>query len=110
MVGTKFTEMERKIALSVPTISEPGALAPAPEKRVINVYQDGVISLDEETVSLSELQSRLTDARSQYQKLGVIVRGDADARHQNVANVLGVCSAAGIAEMGVSVRIDRTRR
>ncbi len=104
MVGTKFTEMERKIALQVPTVADPGALAPAPEKRVINVYQDGRIALDQQFLTIDELIQQLSDARSEYQQLGVIIRGDADSAYQNVASVLGACKEAGIAEMGVSVR------
>jgi len=35
MVGTKFTEMERKIGLRVPQVSDHGALSAAPEKKVV---------------------------------------------------------------------------
>ena len=45
MVGTKFTEMERKIGLKVPQVSNVDALTSAPEKKVVNVYRDGQITL-----------------------------------------------------------------
>ncbi len=107
MVGTKFTELERKMALEVPQVADATALAPAPEKRVINVYRDGRISLDRETVTLDQLRSRLAAARGQYQDLGVIVRGDAEGTFQNVATVLNACRQAGIGQMGISVRLAR---
>jgi biopolymer transport protein ExbD len=107
MVGTKFTEMERKIALQVPQINDVGALAPAPEKRVINVYGDGRITLDQEPVTLDGLTASLAKSRQQYQDLGVIVRGDAEGAFQNVAQVLGACRKAGITDMGISVRLAR---
>ena len=107
MVGTKFTELERKLALEVPQVGDATALAPAPEKRVINVYRDGRISLDRETVTLDQLRARLAAARSQYQDLGVVVRGDAEGTFQNVATVLNACRQAGIAQMGISVRLAR---
>lgn len=109
MAGTKFTELERKIGLQVPSVSETAALAPAPDKRVINVYEDGRIELDREFVSSEELTSRLRAAAEQYAELGVVVRGDADARHQNVTQVLNACRSAGVQNMGVSVRIARRR-
>ena len=51
MVSTKVSEMERKIALDVPRISNTEALTPAPRKRVVNILQDGRILLDEEEVA-----------------------------------------------------------
>jgi biopolymer transport protein ExbD len=105
MVGTKFVKMERKIAVQVPEVSQAAALTPAPEKRVINVYRDGVIALDGTAVTLPELAAELAAAHSEYQALGVVVRGDAQGPFQNVADVLSVCRQAGISEMGISVRI-----
>ena len=107
MVGTKFTEWEHKLALNVPQVKEVGALAPAPEKRVINVHRDGQISLDRDFVRLDELVARLAAARQQYAELGVVVRGDAEGEFQNVAAVLGACREAGITDMGISVRLAR---
>ena len=105
MVGTKFAEWERKMTLKVPQVKNVGALAPAPEKRIINVYGDGRVTLDREFVSMEELESRLAAAREQYNELGVVVRGDAEGAFQNVASVLGVCRDAGITDMGISVRL-----
>lgn len=107
MVGTKFTELERKISLHVPQVSDVGALTPAPEKRVINVYRNGQIAYDKKMVTLEELQQQLRVAHGQYHDLGVIVRGDGEGSFQNVASVLHACQQAGIAEMGISVRLAR---
>ncbi len=107
MVGTKFTELERKISLQVPQVANIKALSPAPEKRVVNVHQDGRIILDREEVSLPQLVERLEAARSEYAELGVLVRGDAEGAFQHVASVLGACREAGISDMGISVRLAR---
>jgi len=107
MVGTKFAEWESKLTLKVPQVKEVGALAPAPEKRVVNVYRDGRISLDQEFVTMDQLPGRLHAVREQYSGLGVVVRGDADGAFQNVASVLSACREAGITDMGVSVRLAR---
>ena len=105
MVGTKFAEWEHKLALKVPQVKQTGALAPAPEKRVINVYRDGRVSLDRDFVTIDELTSRLAAVRQQYAGLGIVVRGDAEGEFQNVASVLGACREAGITDMGISVRM-----
>lgn len=107
MVGTEFTELERKIALRIPEVSDVKALTPAPERRVVNVYRDGRIALDREIVSLEQLVDQLVAARQEYADLGVMVRGDADGSFQSVASVLGACREAGVGEMGISVRLAR---
>lgn len=106
MVGTKFTELERKIGLRVPQVSDAGALTAAPEKKVVNVYRDGQVTLDHEAVTLDELTSRLAAARGQYADLGVLVRGDGSGPFQRVAEVLNACKQAGIADLGISVRLS----
>lgn len=105
MAGTKFTDVESRMNLKLPQVAQEGALAPAPEKRVINVYQDGRVSFDREFVTSAELKQRLTALRQQFSGLGVVVRGDADGPFQNVASVLATCREAGITDMGISVRL-----
>ena len=110
MVGTKFTELERKIALQVPEVADRGVLTAAPEPRVVNVMADGSLTLDQTTVNLEELTSRLAAARSRYRDLGVLIRGDAQCRHQRVAEVLNACKQAGVRELGISVRLVANKR
>ena len=105
MVGTKFVEMERKMAVQVPAVTDAPTMTAAPERRRINVYRDGQISLDGQTVTLEQLTEQLSASRHEYAGLGVIVRGDAEGAFQNVASVLNACRRAGIAEMGISVRM-----
>ena len=105
MVGTKFTELERRMNLTVPQVSDAATLTPAPSKRVVNVYRDGSVTLDRQPVSLEQLRRQLAAARTEYSELGVLVRGDAEGPFQNVATVLGVCRSAGVADMGISVRL-----
>ncbi|MBN2475573.1 MAG: biopolymer transporter ExbD [Pirellulales bacterium] len=107
MVGTKFTELERKIGLRVPEVADRGALTAAPERKIVNVYQDGTITLDQTPVTLDELTERLAEVRSQYEDLGVLVRGDAQGQFQGVASVLNACKQAGVRELGISVRLLR---
>lgn len=110
MVGTKFSELERKIGLRVPEVTNAEALTAAPEPRVINVYGDGNITLDRTPVTLQGLTQKLAHARSQYSDLGVLVRGDANGRFQRVAEVLNACKQADVGELGISVRPATVKR
>ncbi len=110
MVSTSFSQMERDIRLQVPQVRSSGPLTPAPEKKVINVYRDGRITLQGQPVTLEELQRRLRQARRQYPDQGVVVRGDAQGAFQRVAEVLEACRQAGLKELAISVQPLRTRR
>ena len=108
MVGTKFTELsesEKEIPLDVPEVGKVDALTAAPKKRVINVYEDGTITIDGNYVSLVQLQNELIAAKQQYDQLGVVVRGDGNSLHQNVTEVLATCRRANITDLGISVRV-----
>ncbi|MDP7205413.1 MAG: biopolymer transporter ExbD, partial [Pirellulaceae bacterium] len=78
-----------------------------PQHRVINVYRDGSVSLDEEPMDLEQLEQQLAGLRKKSNTLSVIIRGDAEGAFQNVASVLSVCRRAGVSDMGVSVRMAR---
>jgi biopolymer transport protein ExbD len=105
MVGTKFIESERQIELKLPQVKASQALSAAPEKKIINVYQDGEITLDRNVVTLPELTQKLEAVRSQYRALGVMVRGDGSAHFQRIADVLAACKQAGIADLSISVEL-----
>jgi biopolymer transport protein ExbD len=107
MVGTEFVELERELAVQVPRVSDGGALTAAPQRRIINVFRDGHVTLDHQAVTTDQLISELANARAQYAGLGVVVRGDAEGAFQNVASVLDACRQAGISEMGISVKLAR---
>ena len=110
MVGTQYSELERSLGLEVPQVSEGGALTAAPESRVVNVYKDGHVTLDRETVSLDQLTSKLSGARTQYPDIGVVVRGDGAGTFQRVAEVLNACKQAGVSELAISVKLANELR
>jgi biopolymer transport protein ExbD len=108
MLGTQFIDPERDINLTVPEVNANAPLTAAPAKKVINVFADGQITIDRRNVTLPELTKELVTARSEYEGLGVLVRGDAQSAFQTVAEVLSACKEAGIAELGISVRMAST--
>lgn len=110
VVGARFNDAERQIELKVPSVGGGGALTSAPNKKIVNVYRDGQIMLDGQAVSLEQLTSQLTAARAQYQRQGVLVRGDGEGQFQLIASVLGACKQAGISELGISVRMASTEK
>jgi biopolymer transport protein ExbD len=110
MVATKFRDDERKLDLKVPVVSNRGALTTAPEPKVVNVYQDGQISLGTNPVTLDDLTKTLAAAHSQYKKLTVLIRGDKLATHGRMTEVYNACQRAGITELAISVKLDTAKR
>ena len=107
MLATKFSDQERSIDVHVPQVGDAAALTEAPDRRTINLYRDGRISLDRQFVTLEELTAQLAAARAEYAQLGVTVRGDADGRFQHVADVLDACRRAGVNDMAIAVRTEQ---
>ena len=107
MVGTRFTGDERKIKVQLPTVGSAASLTSAPQKRVVQVFADGSVQLDDDRMSITELTDSLKNSVRQNPAVSVAVRGDADGPFQNVASVLAACRTAGIQDMAVSVRLSR---
>jgi biopolymer transport protein ExbD len=104
MLGTRFVDEERKIGLRLPEVVDRGTLSDPPAQKVINVYPDGTITLDQAQVTTEELTTRLAGVRKQYADLGVLVRGDARSDLQRITSVLNACKQAGVRELGITVR------
>lgn len=103
LLGTKFTEAERKIGLEIPRVTADQSLADAQTRQIVAIYRDGSLALDGQAVSLDDLETRL---RRPEAAAGVLVRGDRDGPLQRVADVLNVCRRAGVRELGLSVFPD----
>lgn len=103
LLGTKFTEMERKIGLEIPQVTSSQALAATAERHVINIYPDGTITFNGTPVSLQQLRKRLQDAAAEGPSAGVLVRADAQGPFQAVATVLAACKQAGLGQLGIAV-------
>jgi biopolymer transport protein ExbD len=103
LLGTKFTEMERKIGLEIPRVAQTQSLPAAPARQIVNVYRDGRVTLDGAPVTLEELAARLAARRKESSDLNVLVRGAAAGQFQRIAEVLAACKQAGIQELGIAV-------
>ena len=61
----------------------------------MNVFSDGRFLLGKQPVSLDELtQATDREARGQYRKLSVLVRGDRNTTHGRMTEVYDACRAA----------------
>ncbi|RMF96956.1 MAG: biopolymer transporter ExbD, partial [Planctomycetota bacterium] len=101
LVGTKFSELERKIRLQLPEVSRNAALDVAGGRHTIDVYRDGSLRLDGHQIALEELEDTL---RHEGNLASVMIRADRAGAFQHVAAAMSVCKAAGVRQLGVSVQ------
>lgn len=107
MVGTRFSQNEGRIAVNVPGVDRPQSLVRGPDRRIVEVTQDGLIYLDGQQIALEQLRAELQRAASAFPDLGVVVRGDGAGTLQTYAQVLNVCSTAGVTKLDVAVKTLR---
>ena len=105
MVGTKFTEIEQKLEVSIPEVAGGATVVTETQQCVIAVFHDGRVSVDDDVREIHELEQNLNQRLSGGAELHVIIRGDAEGAFQNVANVLSACRRAGVNDLGISVRM-----
>lgn len=105
MVATKFDEMERNVAVSVPQVAAMADDSIARQPLVVTVQPDGTILLDGRAVTLDELTPQLAAKRTPQAEPSVIIRGDASCAFQHVAGALAACRQAGISDLGITVRV-----
>ncbi|MCH2116108.1 MAG: biopolymer transporter ExbD [Pirellulales bacterium] len=109
MVATKFSELEQNIELEVPEVASAGANRTPATPRTVAVYEDGHIELDGQQATLQELRSRLAANRAQDPDLNVVVRGDGQCDFQHIASAMAACRDAGVAELGITVRVGDSK-
>lgn len=72
-----------------------------PQTRAITVTSDGQVFLDAYPVDLVSLEQRLAQFKGGNPDLPVVLKGDAAANFETVAQVLEVCKKLGISEVGL---------
>ncbi|MGB7347607.1 MAG: biopolymer transporter ExbD [Pirellulaceae bacterium] len=101
MVGSKFSEAESRMQVSVPSVGEMRSLARVPDARVIEVTADGTVSLDNSPITMAQLSSTLKQQVQNYPGLKVTVRADGANSFQKVAEVMHVINSSGVQQMGI---------
>ena len=91
-----FSQWESEISISLPgatTAEEPDRL---PGEIVINLAQDGTISVNGLALTRDDLRSRLARIAKFYPGQAVIVRADKAVRYETLVGLLDTCRAANV--------------
>jgi biopolymer transport protein ExbD len=89
--------------VDLPKASATQSLA-QPKTAVISVSAEGQVFLDAIPVSLSELESKLRDAKAVTPDLPVIIKGDRATQYEKIMSVLDLCGHVGISSVGLAAQ------
>jgi len=92
---------ENDIAVNLPENSSSGSLSSATKTLVINVRKDGAYYLQNSTRTFAEMQKIVDSAAKQNLLQKVLIRGDREALHGNVAAAVRACKSSGIKEANI---------
>ena len=106
MVGTKFSESESRINVSVRAVGPMNAISRVPDERVVELTTDGTVLLDGEAVTKQRLSEVLTEQYASYPDLKVVVRADGSGSLQGFAETVHLVRAAGVQQIGIAVKSD----
>jgi biopolymer transport protein ExbD len=100
--------MEKSVNLEVPTSGEANQSVDSSTVQTIGIDRENVITLNDETVDLSTLESRLIALHTEKPEAPVIVRPDKSLTVQQLVSVMDVLQRAKIAKVGVATRSEQS--
>ena len=85
---------EQDLEVKVPVARNGTPPKELPGEVIINLRTDGTVELERSTLTLDQLQQKLTDIAKVYPEQAVILRGSENAEYKYVVKVLDTCRAA----------------
>ena len=103
MVSTAFIDFSRRLDIRLPEARAGTETGEQIRQVVVEVGLEGRITLNGKTVTLAALESSLKAARDVHERTAVI-RADERLPYGLIVRILGICRAAGIYDVSVSVK------
>ena len=110
LLSTSFYKKEKDIKVDPPRATEGKATARADREITVNIRGErdgGVFVVNGRIVALPALTRMLTDAARDNPRQTVIIRGDKQAYHQRVVDVLNACKKANITNYFIATTFDQ---
>jgi biopolymer transport protein ExbD len=85
---------EQDLEVKVPVAKNGKDPARLPGEVIINLRSDGTVELERTTLSLDQLQQKLTEISQVYPDQAVVLRGAENVEYKYVVKVLDTCRAA----------------
>ena len=102
MVTMTVNEEERDISVNLPSTEK--SLSSAPKAIVINIRKDGSYFLGPRRMKLDLIESELSTILESAPNQKVLIRGDQEALHGNVAAAIATCKRVGINDANIGYK------
>ncbi len=101
-----FQEEERDIAINVPSNTSGTTLSNEPKVIVINVKKDGSYKIGDTAMKLDQIKIKLEEAVRRDPGQKVLIRGDRNALHGDVAAAVAAAKGAGVNESLIGYKAE----
>lgn len=91
-----FYRLEAEMDITIPVAEEARVNERKVGEIIINVRRDGTVVVNQRELTISKLTAILIQIAKVDKNTQVILRGDAEAKHQSIMSVLDACAKAGI--------------
>ncbi len=109
LVATTFYTEERDMKVELPEGTRGSAIAKDQERLVINIRAGGIIVINQDVLSLQLLEDQLRSWVKSHGNRDVEIRGDANAKHGRIMEVMNLCKKTGVEKYSVTQRIVQER-
>lgn len=92
-----------------PEMNSSNTVEEVEEPAVIALNEDGVISLDEQSVALHDLPALLQELQRQRSGVTVLVRADGTRPYEEVVAIMRVAHNAGITSISLMTQAERSK-
>ncbi|TAH39546.1 MAG: biopolymer transporter ExbD [Planctomycetota bacterium] len=101
MLATTYQDPEKEMEIELPVAQSGNEQKKEPEELIINVFQDGRVSLQGQVLDETALSNALKNAALRDPDTQVTIRGDRLVHHENVVHVMDACQVAGLQNLAV---------
>lgn len=102
MTLSVFAQLESQLNISVPKSKETTETVRSPGEIIINITKDGEFFVNQQQLSVTDLEAMLKQVTKMFPDQPVIIRADENAYHKYIINVFDACMRANIWDVSFS--------
>jgi biopolymer transport protein ExbD len=107
LVATTFAREERDARVQLPGTAAVRPISAPPHDLVINILQNGALSVSGTTLSTSDLSTVLTRVAKEEPDRNVLIRADERSLMKYFATVARLCREAGVSELKIGYVVEK---
>lgn len=100
----QFTDNERELNVSVPVAEEGADAKQTAGEIIVNVREDGTVTVDRSEMTQEELLKKLARIASIHKNQAIRIRGDGKVEYQRIVEVIVVIQKAGISNISFAAQ------